>query len=272
MRAVVYGHSIADPAAAPAVGPDRANRVAPDRLDRFLGEYAGSISVTFDDGYADNLTTALPILERHRVPAAVFVTTGFVARTHAPMERAVAQAAQMDIPESVFRRLGVGRPEPHDPASLYATLRMALRPLDVATRRARQEDLMDACGLDTEALLADVLTPEQVVQLDAHPLIEVGAHGVSHANLKWARDEELIPELAESRTMLERWLGRSVRTMAYPYGGHDARVRKAARTAGYRLAYATEPHGWRRLNPFPAVLARPRYELGRMIDRRLARG
>lgn len=35
-----------------------------------------SIVITFDDGYMDNLTYALPILEREEVPAAVFVSTG----------------------------------------------------------------------------------------------------------------------------------------------------------------------------------------------------
>src|SRR5262245_15170179 len=38
------------------------------------------VAFTFDDGFADNLTLALPVMERFGAPFTVFVTTGFIAR------------------------------------------------------------------------------------------------------------------------------------------------------------------------------------------------
>lgn len=36
------------------------------------------VCVTFDDGYRDNYTTALPILKKEQVPFSIYVTTGFI--------------------------------------------------------------------------------------------------------------------------------------------------------------------------------------------------
>ena len=41
---------------------------------------AGTVCITFDDGYRDNLTVAAPILERYRLPATLFLATGLVER------------------------------------------------------------------------------------------------------------------------------------------------------------------------------------------------
>jgi peptidoglycan/xylan/chitin deacetylase (PgdA/CDA1 family) len=56
-----------------------------DALDELAaGNPLAGVVVTFDDGYLDNLTNALPIMKRHGIPATVFVTSAFCdqAKSH----------------------------------------------------------------------------------------------------------------------------------------------------------------------------------------------
>ncbi|RAY12539.1 polysaccharide deacetylase family protein [Actinomadura craniellae] len=68
--------------------------------------------------------------------------------------------------------------------------------------------------------------------------IEIGGHSHSHPQLDQLRDAALREELTRSKGLLEDRLGREVATLAYPYGYSSARVRRAARRAGYTAACA----------------------------------
>jgi peptidoglycan/xylan/chitin deacetylase (PgdA/CDA1 family) len=68
--------------------------------------------------------------------------------------------------------------------------------------------------------------------------VEIGSHTIRHPWLTKLSDEDLAHELVESRRRIEDELGRPCRFLAYPYGDHDLRVRRAARAAGYEAAFA----------------------------------
>jgi peptidoglycan/xylan/chitin deacetylase (PgdA/CDA1 family) len=68
--------------------------------------------------------------------------------------------------------------------------------------------------------------------------VEIGSHTSNHPHLTRLSDRELDNELLESRSRLEAELARRCRFLAYPYGENDARVREAARRAGYEAAFA----------------------------------
>lgn len=259
-RRIFYGHGIADPLTAPELSSDRITHVHPDDFDEFLRRHHRQAQITFDDGYADNLSVALPILERYDKPATVFVTTGFIDRSEPLLARvagAVARSsdwAQPSIADWLTPAMTNGR-------VVYETLHEQLKRLTVAERRARHAAIMADYGLDTQTLTSDYLSLEQLLELDAHSLITIGAHTVSHPDLRYTTDAELREELVLGRTRLEQWLGHPVTTLAYPFGDTDARVRRAAADAGYNTAYVTETHGWRSEVPVLRRLDRPRRDL-----------
>lgn len=67
---------------------------------------------------------------------------------------------------------------------------------------------------------------------------EVGSHSCRHPWLPACDDARLRDELERSRAAVEQRLGLRCDTLAYPFGGLDARVIAAARAAGYAAAGA----------------------------------
>jgi len=91
--------------------------------------------------------------------------------------------------------------------------------------------------------------------------VELGSHGLRHRRLTGCGDAELRAELVRSREVLAGIAARPLAVLAYPYGDVDARVKRAAREAGYEAALA--------VNSGPMELREDRWEIRRqrVIDR-----
>jgi peptidoglycan/xylan/chitin deacetylase (PgdA/CDA1 family) len=67
------------------------------------------------------------------------------------------------------------------------------------------------------------------------------SHTRSHRDLTRLEPPDLAAELAGSRADLEDLLGKPVDSIAYPFGRYDEGVLNAARAAGYRTGFSTQP-------------------------------
>lgn len=173
-------------------------------LEALLTTEERGVLLTFDDGFANNVRQALPVLEEFEAPALFFVTTRHVVdpRDWLPSVRTALKTAGVDVG-------GQG------PVELPARI-----PPEMAA------DLFD--GMSTEELRTAA----------AHPLVTIGAHGLTHPRLTELSGEELTKEVEGSRRLLEGLTGRTVDLFAYPYGDYDRRVLEAVENAGYRAAFA----------------------------------
>lgn len=95
---------------------------------------------------------------------------------------------------------------------------------------------------DDGCAVGRLLNQQELRQLKAAE-IEIGSHTVNHARLTQIDDDQLIAELADSKSALQDVLGSEVTSFAYPYGEFDARAVAAVRNAGYRAACTTQS-GW----------------------------
>ncbi|MEB3216506.1 MAG: polysaccharide deacetylase family protein [Nostocales cyanobacterium 94392] len=83
------------------------------------------------------------------------------------------------------------------------------------------------------------VTWEQLKIMADDSLVTIAAHSKTHPpDLTKLSDEELVPEIVESKQLLEKNLGISIRYFTYPTGKNDERVRKLVKDSGYIAALA----------------------------------
>jgi len=71
---------------------------------------------------------------------------------------------------------------------------------------------------------------------------EIGSHSLTHANLVWLDNRELMKELRDSKDILEDVTGMPVKSLSFPFGSWNRRVWDAAKSAGYLYAAAYRGH------------------------------
>lgn len=86
----------------------------------------------------------------------------------------------------------------------------------------------------------DILSPEQIRELAANPLVDVGAHAVHHVRLDALSRAEIERELRGGRAFLREVTGTAVESVAYPHGAHDMRVLSEVARAGYTSGVAVK--------------------------------
>ena len=200
---------------------------------------------TFDDGYADNLTRALPLMERFGAPFTVYVATGMSTGTIDAWWLGLAALIyahdRLELPELDCRF------DCMDPASkkqAYVAITRRIHSDYDALRAVKAA--IAAAGIDSGALAQrEALSLEQLRRLAASPFVTIGAHGERHVNLARASAAEAQQDMTSSRRLLEHIVDREVVHFAYPFGNANAcglREAQLARAAGFRTAVTTR-HG-----------------------------
>jgi len=250
-------HPVADP-----LRPDDVDAVAFDWQMEVLARYftplaldnamallrqgklpANAVCVTFDDGYADNVEVALPILQRWAVPATFFLTTGFFEHGCMWNDRVIELLRKVDTPKVSLLNLGLGE---YEITSMGARLQMVnsvLRQLKHLPLKERDQQVQRLENeLNSDVSYSPMMKKEQVsVLLKAG--MGVGAHTVNHPILAKISLDEARQEIESGKQQLEMLTEKEVTLFAYPNGapGKDYGVEHVdlVKAAGFDAAFST---------------------------------
>lgn len=201
-----------------------------------------SLSITFDDGYADNATQALPVLQEHEVSATFFVTSGFLDGGRMWNDTVIETVRRLPAGELDLTDIGLGCHEvsDEDKPVLIRQLLTAIK----HRAAARRAEMVAAIGERVDGLPDNLMmTGPQVRELAAAGM-DIGAHTVTHPILTRLPDAQAREEMAQGREALQDLLGGPVELFAYPNGkaGQDFTDVHAdmARELGFRAAVTTD--------------------------------
>jgi peptidoglycan/xylan/chitin deacetylase (PgdA/CDA1 family) len=200
---------------------------------------------TFDDGYLDNYTLAYPIFKRYNAPFTIYVTTSFPDRDAEIWWYAISDLVEKS--ESIFYRYD-GRDcyfEAKSKQEKDDTISELIR--RVSNSGSRKRELIESIFKDTEVNMRSyvedmTMTWDQVHELSRDELVTIGAHTVSHPNLRAIGSERAKDEIVNSKKKLELVTGKKVDHFAFPYGHKGAASVKEfelVRRLGFKTAVTT---------------------------------
>jgi peptidoglycan/xylan/chitin deacetylase (PgdA/CDA1 family) len=203
---------------------------------------ARAACITFDDGYENNLSVALPILEQRGMTGTVFIAVDAIQRgimwNDLIIEgvRAATHAVDMSVLDETPLAITAASERPRIIGELLNRLKYL--PLEQRWNLATR-----FFAANSSAALPRLMLREEQVREFATRGHDVGAHTMSHPILKELTAARADAEIGESGRWLRDVTGRTPRSFAYPNGrpnrDYDATHVAMVRSAGFELAVST---------------------------------
>ena len=227
------------------------------------------VCITFDDGYVDNYEIAKPLLERYNCPSTFFIPVHFIGQQKLFWwdelqniilgKHNLPQCLSMLISNNVLHfdlKDEAQFNEAHyktnaswiwceetktKRAELYIEIWKRLRPLKYREISEIIENLRLWClcnvTFDNNSYPMNL---DQLKEIVAHPLIDVGIHTVTHPALAFHTRQDQLTEIKGCKQQLEELANRSITTIAYPYGIYNEDTINISKELGIESGFTTQ--------------------------------
>jgi peptidoglycan/xylan/chitin deacetylase (PgdA/CDA1 family) len=214
-----------------------------DYFNNNLDKSKHTICLTFDDGFLNNYTYLIPIINELKIPVSIFVTT--IQMHHRNyLWTDFLDLSSLKSPMSIE----IGNQRFYKKKGTYFN-----------ANGASLKQLMREMSTEQKQIVLDVLKPysyfladkkydnywklmdeHQIGEIGKNPFVTIGSHGSRHNNLGIIPLEEAVVELIESKKYLENSLQKNVDSIAFPDGSYSRELIDASEKIGYRYQLACD--------------------------------
>jgi peptidoglycan/xylan/chitin deacetylase (PgdA/CDA1 family) len=216
-----------------------AYKIVPLSAFENLGNSKNLCAITFDDGDLTFFDIAFPLLKKHNVPAAIFVSPQSIAQRENFWFQEVADYDLDKFAEIVAQETKI----PYQVAK-DAGIHAVLKSLPIEKIHHLVKEYQSATNTPPKEFRNMDL--EKIAEVQRSGLISIGAHTLTHPILANETAEKCEHEIVNSVTDLEKLLGQAVRYFAYPNGAFGLdfgrREMDILQKAGIKIALSTDPN------------------------------
>lgn len=194
------------------------------------------VTITFDDGYKDNLEEALPICQKYSVPLTIYVSTSMLTRTAFlwwyVLEEILMSNTEIELGNEICVIKSLDEKN-----AMFDKIHAILSQQD--TNECQQWfDEMGFNWIETNQRLNNqlCLSNDDLIFLGKEKLCTIGSHTVSHARLTKQLPDIRFDELSNSKKYLEAIIEKPILHFSYPYGDVNTEVTADVHACGYQSA------------------------------------
>lgn len=197
-----------------------------------------TVAITFDDGYKNNFTLALPLLQQYQLPATFFVTTSPLEGLNILWPDLLDMAGFYLNVELVYKdeKFKYSRHKGYISITNGSNLKSLLMKADLNSIRTfirNHHFLLKEIQSEDCKLYWELMNEDELNAASKSPYITLGSHSVVHSSMTKITSAEAREELVNSRAKLMGISGLPVTSFAFPFGDYTPELVEMAISVGY---------------------------------------
>ena len=216
------------------------------RLKKFSHDKL-NVLLTFDDGLLNNYTNALPLLQKHQVPAMFFISALSVVGQEFLFNDlldvfSVLGPQQIEIKGQQFSKQKKGIHFRYLNAN-NCSLAEHFHSLNANERNGVIDELfkiVPPLQFNEHKEYMELMSKNEIKQLAISRGISIGSHGITHVDLSLIDKVELKNELEKSKSFLEETTSITCSALAFPYGNFNSNDIELFKKSGYDFLFGSE--------------------------------